>query len=214
MSAPEPVTHEQAIELLPWLVSGSLADAEQAAVLEHARFCVACKLELDSLGDIQQAIAGESAAQPVPAPDMRRINRRIDDLTAHRNRIGNLRARFAGLFANPWRAAFVAQAVVLVVAVAVWLGREPVVAEFTTLTRSQELPAGDYVRVVFSPELGEAQITPLLDELKLDVVAGPSERGIYTLSVVVGMDREAVLTALRGNAKVLLAEPAHARGLD
>lgn len=214
MNTPETVTHEEAIELLPWLVNGSLEQTESAAILAHARFCVTCRTELDGLADVQRTIVDDSTARPVPAPDMRRINRRIDELTTRRTPVQRLVARLHGLFANPWRTAFVTQTVVLTVAVAVWVGREPPMMEFTTLTRSQELPAGDYIRVAFSPALEDARIEQLLDELELSVSNGPSQRGVYTLAMMSESDREIILAALRSNTDVLFAEPVYIRARE
>ena len=214
MNAPETVTHQQAMDLLPWLANESLTDAERQAVFSHTRFCVTCRSELESLEDIGRTIADESAAQAVPAPDMRRINRRIDELTARRSLRDYLSTKLRGLFANPWRTAFAAQAVVLAVAAVLWVGREQPAVQFTTLTRAAELPAGDYFRVVFSTALDDMRIEQLLDDLKLSVADGPSQRGVYTLSVQAEENRETVLAALRGNSDVLLAEPVYVRARE
>ena len=49
MNAPETVSHEQAVELIPWLVNESLVGKEKEAVLEHAQSCVICRRDLDDL---------------------------------------------------------------------------------------------------------------------------------------------------------------------
>ena len=212
MNAPETMTHEQAIELLPWLVNDSLPETDRAAMLAHTRFCMSCRSELDSLEKLQRVVADDMHAQPVPAPDMRRINRRIDELIGRPSVGQRLDAAWQGLSANLWRTAFVAQAVVLLGLVAVWMGRElPDTQRYTTLTQSQALPAGEYVRAVFSPALDEAGIERFAGELGLSVWNGPSPRGVYTLVLMPEADREAVMTALRGSADVLFAEPIHSR---
>jgi hypothetical protein len=42
-------SHEQARELLPWLVNDSLAANERTLVREHAKNCVICRKELAEL---------------------------------------------------------------------------------------------------------------------------------------------------------------------
>ena len=49
MNTRESVSHQQAAELLPWLVNDSLDAGEKENVLEHALACVICRRELDEL---------------------------------------------------------------------------------------------------------------------------------------------------------------------
>ena len=47
MIAPESLSHEYAMEMLPWLINDSLLSDERAAVLDHAQSCVMCRREID-----------------------------------------------------------------------------------------------------------------------------------------------------------------------
>jgi hypothetical protein len=48
----------------------------------------------------------------------------------------------------------------------------------------------------------------LLTQIKANVVSGPSEAGVYTISLEQGSAKaESVLSALRANANVMFAEP-------
>ena len=57
MNVRESVSHEQAVELLPWLVNNSLDEQEKEAVLEHAHACVICRRELTNLQQLQNSIS-------------------------------------------------------------------------------------------------------------------------------------------------------------
>ena len=111
--------HEESIELLPWLVNGSLTASEREAVQTHAESCIVCRRELAELEALQESI--QAPAFVVPAPDMRRINARIDAQLERESRGQNVIAALREFFASPWRAAFAAQTLALVVVATLWL---------------------------------------------------------------------------------------------
>ena len=78
MTAHEEMTHEQAIELLPWFVNESLDAGEHEAVQAHASSCVICRREIEELEVLQRSIREAPVLEEMPAVDMRRINARID----------------------------------------------------------------------------------------------------------------------------------------
>ena len=212
MAAPENMTHQQAVELLPWLANDSLAEAERAAVEEHANACVICRRELAELKELGTSITQLGDDVAIPAPDMRRINARIDDLLMKQTRGQRAWERLLELFDNPWRVAFAVQTAVLLAVGAAWIW--PATVEmtpepaFTTLTSPQALSDGRYLRVVLDPSLDEAGVANLLIENELSIVDGPSARGVYTLGVADDAAAlEAVALALRSKPGVLLAEP-------
>ncbi len=208
MTTHEAMSHDAAIELLPWLVNESLHDSEREAVREHATSCIICRRELAELEALQQSI--HAVAPEAPAPDMRRINARIDAQLERETRGRNLLAGIRRFFASPWRAAFAAQSLVLVVVAALWLQADTVEPEFRTLSATGTLPAGHYLRVVFDPTLEQAAIDALLAGAGLGVAAGPTARGVVTLrfgDTVAEADRAAVTEVLRNDARVLFVQP-------
>ncbi len=210
MNVRESVSHEQAVELLPWLVNDSLDQQEKEAVLEHAHACVICRRELHNLNQLRDSISHASSTSPIPESDMRNINARIDALINRQNRGRELLSRLREVFDSPWRIAFAAQSIVLLVLATVLLWPEPRGAEFTTLTRPENLPDGQYIRVVFSPELQQTELTTLLDEFDLMIVDGPSNRGVYTLSVantISGQDSAMLASSLQDDPSVFFAQP-------
>lgn len=59
------MTHDEAVELLPWLANGSLGEVERATLLAHLASCEACRRELD-----ETLVAGRllaAAHPPTPA---------------------------------------------------------------------------------------------------------------------------------------------------
>jgi hypothetical protein len=202
------MSHEESIELLPWLVNESLTASEREAVQAHAESCIVCRRELAELGTLQESI--QSAAAEVPAPDMRRINARIDAQLEHESRIRDLVMSVRGFFASPWRAAFAAQSLALVAVAGLWLQSGTEDPQFRTLTATETLPAGNYLRVVFDPDLEPTAVDALLAEVGLGVATGPTERGVVTLrfgDAATEADRVAVTESLRDDPRVLFLQP-------
>ncbi len=208
MNVREAVSHEQAVELLPWLVNDSLDEQEKEAVLKHAHACVICRRELTNLRQLQDSISQAPSALPIAEPDMRNINARIDALIGRQNRGRELLSRLREVLDSPWRIAFAAQTVVLIVLAGVLIWPEPRGGEFITLTQTENLPDGQYFRVVFSPDLQQPQLTALLDKHDLTIVDGPSIRGVYTLGVAnTDLHSDMLLSGLQGDPNVLFAQP-------
>ena len=210
MIARESLLHEHAMEMLPWLINDSLLSDERAAVLDHAQSCVMCRREIKGLQDLRDFINSLSSPVPIPEPDMRNINARIDKLINRQNWARRSILWIGEFFASPWRAVYVAQSVLLVVLAAALLWPATSDTEYTTLTQASDLADGHYVRVVFSPDLTHSDLKELLDELELSIVAGPSDRGVYTLAtenLIVVEERDAALASLLKNRSVLFAQP-------
>lgn len=210
MTVPETLSHEEAIELLPWLVNGSLPAGERDGVREHAASCVICRRELVQLEALNDSIAAGAARAACAAPDMRRINARIDAELERDRRGGVLLSKLRDWMQDPWLVAFAAQSLVLVVLVSVWLPARGPEAEFTTLTEPSILPVGNYVRVVFDPTLDAGAVADLLDDRPLAVFDGPSPRGVYTLRLdddVPAAARSTIAAELLDQPGVLFAQP-------
>ncbi len=204
------ILHEQAMEMLPWLINNSLSNDERAAVLDHAQSCVACRREMKSLEDLRDSIESSSIAISIPTPDMRNINARIDQLINRRNWGRQALSRLGEFLTSPWRAAYVAQSLLLVALAAALLWPATPDDEYTMLTQTPDLADGHYVRVVFSPDLAQSNLNELLSDLKLRIVAGPSDRGVYTLATensIAVEERDAALVSLLSEPSVLFAQP-------
>lgn len=210
MNTDDHMTHDQARELLPWLLNDSLQTHEHERVREHAAHCVICRRELVELRSLRNSIADANAAHAVPDPDMRRINARIDAFMAKENRVRQLLARLREFGGSPWRIVLAAQTAALLAVAAVLLWPSVEGPEYTTLTVPETLPEGQYFRVVFEPALPAAELSNLLETLHLSVVDGPSGHGVYTLKLPAATseaDRDALLSTLLANRGVRFAQP-------
>ena len=202
------MSHEESIELLPWLVNGSLSDSERGAVEAHTDSCIVCRRELAELEALQESI--QAPAFVVPSPDMRRINARIDAQLEREAWGHSVVEALRDFFASPWRAAFVAQSLALVVVAGLWLQADTDEPQFRTLTSTEALPADNYLRVVFDPNVEAEAIDALLADVGLGVASGPTERGVLTLrftGAATEAERAAASDALRNDPRVLFLQP-------
>ena len=202
--------HEEAVELLPWLVNESLDSESRDATTVHVASCVMCRREIAELNALRESIRQPALEMPIPDPDMRRINARIDAQLARDGRAARLLAAARDFLRDPWRIAFLAQSVALLLLAGLWLQPQTADPEFRTLTSDSALPDGHYLRVVFDPTLEPAQLATLIDSYKLSIVTGPSERGVFTLRFATetsAANREQIAAQLLENNSVLFAQP-------
>jgi hypothetical protein len=82
---------------------------------------------------------------------------------------------------------------------------------YRTLTAPAAQTQAAALRVVFTPDITLAELQELLREHGLRVLAGPSEAGLFTLSLrapqATTSDRGPMLARLRADARVRFAEP-------
>jgi len=209
----EPTTHDLAIELLPWLVNGSLDAEEREAVQLHAASCIICRRELAELRVLHESIGTAAAEVRVPAPDMRRINARIDAQLENASRPRAWWSALRDVVRSPWHIAFAAQTIALLVFAVLWLRPQQTEPAFRTLTTVETLPAGHYLRVVLDPTTDAAGVSELLKTNGLTVAAGPSQRGVITLRFTDDAsddERDVAVSVLREDSRVLFAEPVDA----
>jgi hypothetical protein len=220
--------HRQVRELLPWFLVDALEPAEAALVAAHLDCCADCRAELQAEIELREAVC--SAATPRLAPhasSFARLVRRIE--AAERRRLGP-RARRLGSAVRDWAARWitprrlrigalvVAHNVVLVLVVAGivrTLDRAPADAapgdprpRFETPrfeTRSTEAPLGTRrLRVVFRDDVAMWEIVDLLREQRLELVAGPSQVGVFQVQARAGVELGEVVEILRRDPRVRL----------
>jgi len=80
-------------------------------------------------------------------------------------------------------------------------------ADYQTVTSTAAPPARGAIRAVFSPSLAVNDLQRLLEKSGLQIVAGPTEAGVYTLAVGGSEDRTRALAELRADPAVRFAEP-------
>jgi len=212
--------HRQAWDLIPWIVNGSAPEIERLAVQTHLEACADCRQELDFQRQLQAAMAVQSTAELDMRDSWQRLRGRLDtaaqpDAAA---RSGHRRARGIGKAWTPWLvAAMIVQAIGLGALGTAWWSRPlPLAATpagtaspYRTLSAPEAAIQAASIRVVFAPDVTVAQVQSMLSAARLQVRAGPSEVGVWTLGPAGDSNRaatEAALRALRAQSEVRFAE--------
>jgi anti-sigma factor RsiW len=170
--------HERPFELLPWFVNGTLKPAERDAFEQHARTCIACRLELKEQQRLQAAVRAQPAVHLSAQAGLEQLDRALADGTPTRGA-----RRFTRRYAALRPFALATAAGVALVAFLLWLTPlpQPGGGPYTTLaTPPVEAPLVD---VVFARDTTADEITALLADVGGEIVAGPSEVGRYTVRI-------------------------------
>jgi len=204
------IAHRRAWELIPWVVNGTASATEREAVEAHLEGCADCRGELEFQRGLQATIAAQSRVEGDVRESWQRLRHRIDAAApaAPAQRLDSRRGR-AGRLQMRWLvAAMVVQAIGLAgLGAALWsrpyaLGglaaaAPGVPAAYRTLSSTEAAAPAATIRVVFAPEVTVAQVQSMLAAAHLQVVAGPSNVGVWTLGPARDSSRDATETALR-----------------
>lgn len=193
--------HEHCWELIPWVVNGRATDAEQRAVLTHAETCAECRDELQRHRSLHAHMRGNDDVIPAPNASLQKLLAQIDE-QPQAEPVGSRQARRSWLIAALWLQGIAIAALAGALFTSV---RQPEYRTLSTPTPEvSDLEAA--VRVVFAPEASLSQVNELLRQVGGNIIAGPSEAGVYTLSAPAGTDVQRIILALRAHPEVLFAE--------
>jgi hypothetical protein len=94
-----------------------------------------------------------------------------------------------------------------------WQSRATVTApRFTTLTSDAVAARGPVIRVVFADGVVLDEVNEILRSIDAQIIAGPSEAGVYTLGLSSTTERvESALARLRADSRIVFSESALAR---
>lgn len=192
-----PISHDQAFELLPWLVNGSLAAGEREAVEEHLRSCLSCRRELKMQRHLHEALRAQSAVHLSPHSGFEALSRQLSGTAPPPGR---------PVWRSIGRIVAAAAAGIALVALLLWLapndGSET--GRYQTLTAPAPAQSTGELDVVFTDTVTAAEINALLADIGAEIAAGPTELGRYTLRLRDSQRDEAAVTALVGR---LAADP-------
>jgi hypothetical protein len=204
----QPLTHETARELLPWLLAGTLDSAELAKLQTHLPTCPQCQAELEWERKLRAAL---------PPPDGAfDADRAFAKLLP---RLGPQEARVGVV--DRWREAFAANSAWLRWTALAQLAAIGVLG--VTLARLDS-SAGDYralgaapraegdAVVVFKPDTTELEMRRILQASGARVVDGPTVTDAYVLALPAAQ-APAALARLRAERAVTLAQPLGAAAL-
>ncbi|MCA2012989.1 hypothetical protein [Pararhodobacter sp. CCB-MM2] len=182
---------------LPFLVNGTLSDAERAEL----EFLLAEDPQLAAERDALAVIRAEMQAEDIGSPGefgLARLMRDVDRETAAAPVApASTVARFPGR--NRMWQAVAAVAVIGLVAQAYFV-RPPANVEINVAPAGYVMAGAESagaLLVAFRPGATEAQIRDLLLRAELEIVAGPSSLGLYRLDVLDGAALDAAARSLR-----------------
>jgi hypothetical protein len=222
-------THQQAWDLLPWYVNGTLTDHERRDIEAHLVTCRTCQAALEQCHALAEAVHADEDVTWSPAPDrVSRLLSRIDAAEARDPRASHWwqRVRDWCMGARSWwqhtpsgvRWAIAAQGVLILLLASTigWQSMMSPASFYRTLADvSTPIPGQAQIRVVFADDMTAWEIRELLTDIGGTIVKGPSPLGAYLVEVLPAADGQdhlgQVLDAVRAHRKVRLAEPVVAR---
>jgi hypothetical protein len=229
-----PDAHDEVLAVLPWFVNDSLDEAETARIDAHLRGCAGCRREYEFERRLHGSIRAEvSSVDHAPQASFEKLWSRIEEVERDVPRGPNpspLPAATPGLIgvptttppaATPDRIGVPTSSRVpkrprrwLIAAsllVAFGAGVFAASPAYRTATRAGPVaPSMSAVRAVFDPSTTVEELTRILRESRLTIVAGPSESGVCTLALEPGGagSVDDALLRLRADPRVRFAEPA------
>jgi hypothetical protein len=212
--------HRECWLMLPWLVTGRIAASDRQRFERHIAECAECRDELAQQRELCEHIRRDDAVMLAPQASLQKLMSRIDATRpAHSEEaqsvLGSPTAAPATAKSSRPRWLAIAAAVqAIAIAALLTLLLQQRAAEmneprFTTLSTTAPQPRGTLLRVVFSPQMTNAELQQLLRSVDATVVAGPTEAGVYSLQLSRASstrDVGAVLAKVRANRHVVFAE--------
>jgi hypothetical protein len=212
LQAQRTAAHNRCWQQLPWWLNGTLPTEDVGAVEQHLAECTLCAVELELQRALQQRLRDADPVTIAPQNAWQKMAQRLDDEDEALAR-GHFKLRPKHVGA--WQWAVAAQAL-LIVGLVLWQQlwqpqsqpRYETLAAVTAVTTTR-----GSVRVVFRHDVTVAEINTLLHETSVQIVAGPSEAGVYTLALpsfaghATNSEQAALLKVFRSDARIIFAEP-------
>jgi hypothetical protein len=221
-----PDVHDEAFELIPWLVNGRLSAGERDMLERHLLQCGECRREVETQQRLRLAVRrDESNVQYAPHASFQKLWQRIEerphgeatdagiDLESDSGRhLPSVQSRGWDRRRRWMMAAGVVLALGLgLIATTQWRASSPArVLEYRTASTPPAEPDRDgQIRVVFAPNVTVDELTSIVSETRLTIVGGPSDSGVYTLAVQPGhgLPVADAIARLRSDPRVRFAEP-------
>jgi anti-sigma factor RsiW len=204
MKVAAPLTHDECIYLLAAYVNAQLSEVEVTAVAAHLEHCRQCGEDLQIARSLQRYFS-----QDRHSAEQEKIFATLRTPASKQANFERLWQRIETQSAPPLRThprwlLPLSAAAVLMLAVALQWSVPWRPAAYRTLANVAERSACGQLRVRFSDVLQPLELQQLLRAVGADIVNGPSEHGVYTLSA---KTPATVLQQLRLHPGVLLAEP-------
>lgn len=212
--------HRQCWELLPWFVNGTLNESQARQVEAHLAECADCRGELASQSLLRQLMHSDEAVLHTPHASLHKVLAQIDsDEDASLAEPTSPARRPRRMDRSRWLAiAVAAETACLIVLIGTlsWkIDVERAAPRYSTLTSEPEPPAQAAARIVFDPAVSVAQLNDLLHSFDARIVAGPTETGVFTVTLPGTLSEAEVAVAIermQQDARVRFAQPARGPG--
>jgi hypothetical protein len=209
--------HRRAWDLIPWVVNGRASGEERRVVEQHLADCGDCREEHEFQLRLHTAMSrapranadADANADSAAAASLQRLWQRIDGEDA----VPVMRRRTSSSFARGLLAAVLIEAVgIAALSSALWTrdSSRSAAPLYQTLSAPAEGAAHATIRAVLAPTLTLGELQALLERTQLQIVAGPSDAGVYSLaplSAHLAAATQPALAQLRTQPGVRFAEP-------
>jgi len=197
--------HRHAWDQIPWIINGSLPEAERLAVEAHLQDCADCRQEFEFQRRLAASMEKVETDEIDSQQAWQRLRSRIDAAGRSENseRLTRTGSRSISGEWIPWLvAAMVVQAIGLgVLGTVIWSKPAATVAAsgaaYRTLSAPEAATAAATIRAVFSSEMSVGRMEELLAAAGLQVQSGPSSAGVWSLQPARDSNRSATQGALR-----------------
>jgi hypothetical protein len=202
--------HREAWELIPWVVNGTATEQERALVHAHLAGCADCTREFRFQSELRTIVLGTSTPVADASASFLKLSTRLDSASAAD---ATYRRRFATFTGRRTLLAVVALEALCVIGLSTALSvRGPTlgVATYRTLGAGAEFPRHATIRAVLDPALSLSDLQAMLAELQLQIVAGPSAAGVFSLAPEASAPSASTaqtVSKLRSRTGVRFAEP-------
>jgi hypothetical protein len=217
--------HRECWDILPWIANDRASAHDKARADQHLRECAACRDELERQLALRDAIREEDAIVIAPQTSLNKLMQRIDGQVEEADELPQVAATeldAPAMAAPRWMprwlpiaAAVQTVAIGALLGTVWWQSRATLEApRFTTLTSANTLAHGPVIRVVFEPDVSISGINTVLRSIPAEIVSGPSEAGVFTLTLGDAQSADRVhqaLIRLRSDPQVIFAEVATVR---
>ena len=189
------ITHEAALELLPWLANETLSDDQKRQVEGHVRTCVACRRELSFLREVRVGIQSRGDTGLSVQRGLASVMTRIDKHEHTDLPVTLLRwLRPMRITRNPRTLQLAVAAQAACIGGLLWWALSAQTGQGDPALVSPPLPAAyqtlsaagaseHHVWVRFSPQLNIEQLNTLLHIHGAAIVEGPRANDVYRLRV-------------------------------
>lgn len=210
--------HRETRDLIPWWVNGRLTGEEARRVESHLAQCAECRADVDVEHRVRAAVRQKSPVEYAPQVSLQKLWSRIEDVerempTRPMQGVAPPAVTTTAAPATRWK---VAAGVLIglglgLLAASTWqTTRTGGPAAFRTATTAQPVPGRPaQARVVFAPAVSVEELTRIVAGNGFAIVDGPSESGVYGLTLAAGGadSAAAALARLRADPRVRFAEP-------